>query len=271
MQTAPLPPLDDDGLMLPTAWRSRLADAHVEACAIGMSRADVFRVRGREGPDRFLKAEQIDAVSELHYEIARLRWLHAQGVPVPEVLDAVEENGRRWLLMTALPGADLAASSALAPAQVVVLMADALKQLHALPVSGCPFDHRVSRRLAAAKARLAAGQVDAEDFDDEQQGQSADQVFVELLATVPALPQADLVITHGDACLPNLIAEDGRFSGFIDCGRAGVADRHQDLALAARSIADDLGQAWVQPFFAHYGVAPDPQRLAFYRLLDEFF
>lgn len=271
MPTSPLTPLDDDGLMLPAAWRSRLADTHVQACAIGMSRANVFRVRGRDGPDRFLKTEQVDEVSELHDEIARLRWLHAQGVPVPVVLDAVEENGRRWLLMTALPGDDLAASPSLAPARVVALMAEALKHLHALQVSGCPFDHRVSRRLAAAKARLAAGQVDAEDFDDERQGRSADQVFVELLATVPAQPQADLVVTHGDACLPNLIAKDGRFSGFIDCGRAGVADRHQDLALAARSIADTLGEAWVQPFFAHYGVAPDPQRLAFYRLLDEFF
>jgi hypothetical protein len=50
-----------------------------------------------------------------------------------------------------------------------------------------------------------------------------------------------------------------------------LAARHQYLALAARSIADALGEAWVQPFFAHHGIAPDPQRLAFYRLLDECF
>lgn len=118
MPTSPLTLLDDDGLMLPAAWRSLLADTRIEAFAIGMSRADVFRVQDRDGPDRFLTTEQVDEVSELHEEIARLRWLHAQGVSVPEVLDAVEENGRRWLLMAALPGADLAASPALAPAQV---------------------------------------------------------------------------------------------------------------------------------------------------------
>lgn len=269
MQALPPTPLNDDGLMLPAAWRRLLADTRIEGQAIGMSRADVFRVRGIDGPDRFLKSEQIEDVSELHDEIARLHWLHAQGVPVPKVLDAVEEDGRRWLLMTALPGADLASSSSLAPAQVVALVATALKQLHALPAAGCPFDHRMSQRLVAARARVAAGQVDPEDFDDERQGQSAAQVFAELVAQVPA--QSDLVVTHGDACLPNLIAENGRFSGFIDCGRAGVADRHQDLALAARSIADTLGAAWVQPFFAHYGIAPDPQRLAFHRLLDELF
>ncbi|CAH0274260.1 Aminoglycoside 3'-phosphotransferase [Stenotrophomonas lactitubi] len=261
----------DGGVMpLPSQWRSALRDAEIEMQSIGVSRADVARVRRPGLPDAFLKSEVIDAFSELDGEILRLRWLRAQGQPVPKVLDTAEEGGRRWLLMGALPGHDLASSSTLEPTQVVVLLADALRDLHALPVAACPFDHRLALRLPAVAARVAAGQIDADDFDDERLGMSAEQVYAELLATRPA--DEDLVVAHGDACLPNLIAVDGRFSGFIDCGRLGVADRCQDLALAARSLVHNYGDTrWVAPLLARYGTRADEDRLAYYRLLDEFF
>lgn len=67
------------------------------------------------------------------------------------------------------------------------------------------------------------------------------------------------------------MAEADRFTGFIDCGRLGVSDRFQDLALAARSIERNLGADWVAPFFREYGVEPDERRMAFYRFLDNFF
>jgi len=55
--------------------------------------------------------------------------------------------------------------------------------------------------------------------------------------------------------MPNLLAERGRVTGFVDCGRLGVADRDQDLALAACSIEFNFGASFVQPFLARYGGA----------------
>ncbi len=81
----------------------------------------------------------------------------------------------------------------------------------------------------------------------------------------------DPVVTHGDACLPNLMLHGDAFAGFVDCGRLGLADRHQDLALACRSIRHNLGEACVGQFLAAYGAAHDPARLSFYQLLDELF
>ena len=268
MQTSTAPVIDPAALSLPEAWRARLAGCRIHPRSIGASGAEVYRVQRGDGPDTFLKCERADAFSELPDEVARLRWLQEQGIAAAEVLAARQHGGRHWLWMTAVPGVDLAASM-LPPAQVVAILADGLRQLHAVPVTACPFDQRLHHRLAAARARVDSGRVDEDDFDDQRRGVSAQQVLATVSAASPRL--LDPVVTHGDACLPNLLAAHGRFSGFIDCARLGVADRHQDLALAARSITDQLGERWVAPFFADYGIGPDAQRLAFYCLLDELF
>ena len=98
---------------------------------------------------------------------------------------------------------------------------------------------------------------------------TAAEAFARLAALKPA--SEDIVVTHGDACMPNFVAVGKRFSGFVDCGRLGLADRHQDLALACWSIRHNIGGQWVQPFLDRYGfTGVDPSRLSYYRLLDEF-
>lgn len=254
---------------IPKKWREQFPHALIEQQAIGESRADVFRLRQDEGTDLFLKSEPLEELGELADEIERLRWLEQIKLPAPVVLDDVTENHRHWLLMTAVPGRDLASASELSAEQIIKILATVLRTLHQVPVSLCPFDHSLEQRIARAQERMSAGLVDETDFDDERLGRSAEDVLAELLSTQPMTH--DQVVTHGDACLPNFMAADAHFRGFIDCARMGISDRYQDLALAARSIERNLGQAWVKPFFELYGVEPDEQRMKFYCLLDEFF
>ena len=251
---------------LPPAWRSRLSAYTPNRQTIGESGAAVYWLDGGTEP-LFLKCEPAGSLSELPGEAERLRWLAAQGIPCPVVLDATRHGNMEFMLMTAVPGRDTASLPELAPERIVVLVADALRALHALDSTTCPFDHRAGRRMADARARLDAGLVDSANYES---GAEPEALFAELLAARPA--QENLVVTHGDACFPNFMVADGRFTGFIDCGRLGVADRYQDLALACRSLRRNFGPAPEAAFFRRYGIAePDEAKLAFYRLLDEFF
>lgn len=251
------------------SWAAAVAGYDWRRQTTGRSGAEVFRLEAASRPTLFAKAEAMGALAELPHEIARLRWLAGTGIGCPRVLAERSEQGSHWLLTSAVPGSDLVSSPDLAPATIVGIAAGALRRLHRLVVAECPFDQRLEARIAQARVRVEAGAVDEADFDEERLGRSARSVLDEVLRRRPAAE--DLVVAHGDACLPNICAENGRFTGFVDCGRLGVADRSQDLALAARSIRHNLGEAWVEPFLRRYGGRIDAERMAFYRLLDELF
>jgi aminoglycoside 3'-phosphotransferase II len=252
----------------PPGWTAFLAGARLEPVAIGRSAAAVLRVRRPDGDDLVLKSEPSGPAAGLSDERARLAWAHGRGLPCPRPVALAEHDGAAWLAMTALPGRDLA-STDLAPGRIVDLLVEALRRLHAEPIEACPFDQRLDVRLPVAAARVDAGAVDESDFDAPCLGLSARAVLAEVLALRPR--EDDLVVAHGDACLPNFIAAPGRPTGLVDLGRLGVADRHQDLALARRSVAYNLGDAWGEAFLAAYGGPVDRRRLDYYQLLDELF
>ena len=149
------------------------------------------------------------------------------------------------------------------------LLADALRGLHALPVAACPFDQRLASRTEAAQARVEASPVDADDFDDERLGQSPQQVFAELCSTRP--DHEDLVICHGDACLPNLMVAEGVSAGSSTVGGWAWRTATRTGAGRAQPVHNFGDTRWVAPLFQRYGALADERRLAFYRLLDEFF
>ncbi len=257
-------------ISLPERLRDLLAGYEWRQDALGRSSAHVFRLEAIGRAPVYLKTEPADPLGELAGEVARLRWLASQGFACPQVIAHETDGEREWLLMSALGGADFVSADQVPPTERVRLLAHALRRLHTIDIATCPFDHRLEARIGEAKARMLGGRVAEDDFDETRLGRSAQDIFQELEETRPKTE--DLVVTHGDACLPNFMADGASFSGYIDCGRLGVADRHQDIALACGSIERNFGAGFVGLFLEAYGdFEPQVEKMAYYRLLDEFF
>lgn len=238
---------------------------------IGQSGGAVYRLFDHpSAPDRYLKHGRGVVAEEVIDEMVRLRWL-ATHVAVPAVRHFIGDADETWLLMDAVQGRT--AHESLAAGDHMDAVADALarhlRRLHAIPVEDCPFisDHRL--RLAKARGRMGAGLVDVEDFDEERAGLTAEQVWERMTALLPLA--TDTVVTHGDYSLDNLILRDGEVVGCIDVGRAGLADRYQDLAIAWNGLGE-FGRPLQARFLRSYGLdAPDQRKLDFHLMLDEFF
>ncbi|HWJ63560.1 MAG TPA: phosphotransferase [Acidimicrobiales bacterium] len=239
--------------------------------------SEVWRVELPDGP-AFLKI--VDGLDPFADEVARLRWCTEHSPVVTPLLlaDAMDSWGRGWFLTGEVAGTpahdvDLAARD---PDAVALAIAAGLRRFHdqADPAS-CPFAMGVDDLIASAEVRVGAGGVDPTTMRDEAyRHQTGGQLLDHLIATRPPEPAADQVVTHGDPCQPNLLLAptSGGFVlvGLVDLGRLAVTDRFRDLAIAARSLDQNLGPDAAAAFLAAYGPeADDPDRLAWWTLVDD--
>ncbi len=236
---------------------------------LGLSPSKVFRLDAPDKNSLYLKTSTRIPGFSLLQEKMKLDWLENR-LPVPKILLFCETENTDYLLLSEISGTPANDDFSKKDIPLIIeQLVSGLKTIHALSIEDCPFDEQLDYKIELVKERMLKGLVEETDFDEERQGKAAEDLFQELIKTKPA--NEDLVFTHGDYCVPNVILKDGELSGFVDWGNAGVADRYQDLALLTRSILDNFGENWTENVFEIYGIEPDLQKLHFYRLLDEFF
>lgn len=257
---------------LPDPVADLVGDAEIIPIAGGRSTATAAWVH-RPDTTWVLKVQVADDLeTSLVGEADRARWL-AGHLPVPEVIASGTDGEQEWLVTTALGGSDATRPEhQMDVERLVRTLGEGLRTFHdGATVGDCPFDATTPVALERARARMEAGRVDETDFEPLYLGMSSRELFQLVVDSVPAGGD-DLVVLHGDYCVPNVILEDGVVSGYVDLGRVGVGDRHLDLGIAARSIANNFGGHGVGPFLDAYGIdQPDLARLDFFVMLDEFF
>lgn len=156
----------------------------------------------------------------------------------PEVL-AYHSAEADWLLTRAVKGEDCLHPDYLAdPKRLAETMAQMLFDLHHRDHSACPVRNHTQRYLARAGENYAVGRFDSSLFPDNWGYASAAEAWAVAEAAAPYLKTDTLL--HGDYCLPNIMLDKWKPSGFIDVGGGGVGDRHIDLFWGAWTLNFNL-------------------------------
>lgn len=187
----------------------------------------------------------------LRNEADMTRYFNGKGLGA-QVLD-YESGQQDWLLTKRLAGEDCLWAEYLAdPVRLCDTTAELLRQLHDTPHEGCPRPCRTADRLAAARKNFAQGRYDTDLFPDNW-GYSSPAEAIAVIENEGHFLRTDTLL-HGDYCLPNILLDNWRFSGFIDLGAGGVGDRHMDLFWGIWSLKFNLKtDRFCQRFVDAYG------------------
>ena len=261
---------------LPNAIREYVGNQEYKINNVGMSESEV-RIY-----DKYVLKIQPESV-ETDNEYSIVNWL-GHSIPLPSIPAYCKQGGRAYILMTKVVGDMLCSEENMAdPEMIIKLAAKGMKQLWEIDVHECPYTtSRLDERLKVAEYNVVNGFVDVENAEPETFGPKGFRNPEELLEWLKSnRPKEDIVLTHGDFSLPNVLVKDGRVSGFIDLGKMGPADRWQDIAIAIRSLEHNFSGKYTdgkkiydfkpQMLLDELGVAWDEKKYRYYILLDELF
>jgi kanamycin kinase len=197
----------------------------------------------------FLK---IAPASELGLEYELTRYFYSKGLSA-NVAEYFFDNEQGWLLTEKIHGDDCTAAKYLEqPKRLCDTLAERLALLHSLDHAGCPARNHTERYLLKTNLNYQDGRYDSSLFPDNWGYASPEEAY-DVVKTKGSLLQTDTLL-HGDYCLPNIILDNWRFSGFIDLGSGGVGDRHVDLFWGVWTLDFNLKtDKYRRRFFDAYG------------------
>jgi len=245
--------------------------AEFEENQVGCSDTKVYKVSNViKHQSSYLKISK-NKHETFRYEVELLKWLKGK-LPVPEVLYYGNTAEYEFFLMTEVPGKDCSNIEDFSnKSRLAEALAEGLKLIHSVDISDCPFNQRLDFKLNNAKFNVENGLTDEEDIKSTDPRRTGEGILKILYETKPS--REDLVLTHGDYCLPNIILNHNyELVGFIDWGRGGVSDKYQDIGIACRSIKHNIGEEMIPIFLEKYGLDfVDKAKIEYYILLDELF
>lgn len=263
-----------DAIVIPERIRQMIAGKPYVTDGVGMSTAQVMVF-----DDCVLKIAPYRKQNEETVRV--MRWLENR-LPVPKVLCYEADAERQYLLMSRVPGKMACDPYYMErPRELTERLAEAIRMLWSVDITGCPRSRDLDCELKEARARAENGLVDTDNAAPATFGPGGFKDPEHLLDWLERnRPDCEPVLSHGDLCLPNIFIDNGSIGGLIDLGDTGIGDKWRDIAACFHSLKRNAEGAFgggkypdirAEALFDALGIAPDPERLRYYLLLDELF
>ena len=218
------------------------ADIYDSSCS---NLSKVYYIDKEQG--YFLK---IAAAGFLRSECLMHRYFHSLSLTTPVVLYKTID-GKDYLITEPVLGEDCT-HYITEPERLCDTIAVNLRKLHNQPFADCPIKDRITSYIGAVHEGHSRGKYEYDLFEglwEFSSNQSAWEAAKEGIKNLK--PE---VLIHGDYCLPNIILNNWKLSGFIDLGKAGVGDRHIDVLWGIWTLKYNLGTAkYTERFIDVYG------------------
>ena len=264
-------------MFLPEKISNLIANEHYEIDNIGMSESSVIIYE-----NKILKVQEYNDEAENEYRM--LQYLRGK-LPVPFIYAYEISDGKSYLLMSKCAGEMACFHEYMKnPAVLCKLLANGLKRLWSIDISDCPSDQRLPHKLAQAKYNIENSLVDLDNVEPDTFSENGFRNPSELLQWLyENKPEEELVLSHGDYCLPNIFGISDEVTGYIDLGKTGVADRWCDIAICYRSLSHNYSGKYTYHInnaypdydelclFRELGIKPNWEKIRYYILLDELF
>ena len=188
----------------------------------------------------------------LKTEALMTEYMHSLGLSAEVLYYGSAEEGD-FLVTGRIPGEDCTDPKYLSePERLCETAAMLLRTLHETDGRACPVRDRVRTYADTVTGGFDGRGYKPDLFQGLWEFKSFDEARRAAEEGLPLL-KTD-VLLHGDYCLPNILLDDWKFSGFIDLGCGGMGDRHIDLAWGVWTLQFNLGTSrYTDRFLDAYG------------------
>lgn len=243
-----------------------IGSAKVSEITIGCSDSKVYKIE-KEDNTYYLK---VATKGLLTREYNALNWLQGK-LEVPKIVLYDDTTEKEYLITEAIPGEMVCSDNMINNSDKALdIIVESFNNIYKVDIKNCPFNVGLDYKLNIIENNVKNNLINYNDLKDNTK-----EKFNSLEEIVKYLKdnkfKEELCFSHGDTSLPNIFANDNHFSGFIDVGECGIADKWFDLAICEKSIKRNYGLEYVKKFYEKLNIKEDRFKIDYYLLMMELY